>query len=177
MTTFKISFFVLFLILLMATPQYAQSPMKKKCNDYARLMQNAQIFIDKGDFRQALDKLNAAKACDPLQAEVVNKRMLGVFEKIEEQRASAKKAEKLALISKKLAETQTILANEQKQAADAQTKIAEEQKRMALREQEIAQKLRKIAEDQTELASIERAKAQAAALATKALQIVSTDKE
>ncbi len=186
MATHKIFCLLMFLVLLMATPQYGYAQQKKKCNDFPRLLQDATNFIQKEDYRHALEKLAAAKACDPLQASLCNELILSVFDRIEAQRKAAETARLAALrareqakVAEKKATDQTVMAVKERNDANLQRQLAQQaqadalrEKAYALEQKRIADSLKLVAERQTEIARIEGEKAKASALATKALQIL-----
>lgn len=111
----------LFLLLVLFFPICAAAQTKKEC---LAIMQKADIAILKQDYTLALTKLRAYKVCDPSKASQADDKITYVFNKIKEQRDSARIARDEAI-------RQTEIARVQKARAEAAQKNAERQTHLA----------------------------------------------
>lgn len=111
-TTFFLVLFCLYPLLI-----FAQSD-NETCN---RILRDADALITKKNFRLALRKYNAVKICDPILTNVVDKRIVRVFEKMEQQRLWNERAKLKAQATE--AQTQAALEMVKKEKARAEESV------------------------------------------------------
>lgn len=95
--------FILFLFFLFPSIAIAQC-------DYEKLMEEGKSFLEKNDFRKALNAFNAAKTCDFSKAGAVDIYLNRLFQEIEEQRDDAIAAKIKAQKMRALVDNNTALA-------------------------------------------------------------------
>jgi len=134
------------------------------CPEFSRIMQDAKEAEAAGDYRNAILRYNAAERCNPAMGADIDKRILKVFDKIEQLRKKAESAQRAAEREKRTAQDEARKAR----IAEVRAEDLREQAEFALTR---ATQEKTRADDQTRRAERKGLEAKSAALAAKAQRL------
>ena len=142
-------FFILLFTFLVWLPTQAQAP----CTDYASLLKEANDFLNAENYGKAIRLFQAAKVCNPKAGEMIDEKIIEVFNQIEKQREqaikdrnNAKKAKEEVLIALNKVEEEKKRVVDEKEKADVERKNAEMAKQQAMIEKQNAESIQARAE-------------------------------
>lgn len=89
------------------------------CPEFSQIMRDAEQAEKEGDYRNAILRYNAAERCNPAMSADIDKRILKVFDKIEQLRKKAESAQRAAEREKRSAQQEATKARAAEERAEA----------------------------------------------------------